>query len=173
MSDNLQRIYTTANLNNCERLNTTLESGFYKHEHSSDIKRSHLFNDRYENIYLDENHIPEIKELREKAIIFASQVIKSENIKAGLWFNYMPPSSITLPHSHDDYDELMSAVYYVTTPENSGNLLLHHKSETITIVPKAGLFVFFKPDVIHEVSENKSSENRLSIGFNFGPLIKK
>jgi hypothetical protein len=32
----------------------------------------------------------------------------------------------------------------------------------------AGQFVFFAPDVLHEVTENRSTRPRLSIGMNFG-----
>jgi len=85
----------------------------------------------------------------------------------------MPPGSTTLIHSHDDYDELLSGVYYVSVPENSGNLIVHDTTdkkskEYIEITPQAGEFIFFKPDVRHEVSRNNSDEYRLSIGINFG-----
>ncbi|MCK4710140.1 MAG: hypothetical protein KAU21_16095, partial [Gammaproteobacteria bacterium] len=70
--------------------------------------------------------------------------------------------------THDDDDELMSGVYYVTVPESSGQLLLGIAGHHITIEPEAGKMVFFKPNVIHEVSKNLSTHHRLSIGMNFG-----
>jgi ectoine hydroxylase-related dioxygenase (phytanoyl-CoA dioxygenase family) len=70
-------------------------------------------------------------------------------------------------------DELLSAVYYVEVPEDSGNLVIYEKipgedPRKIEIAPAAGEFVFFKPDVAHEVTRNNSSQSRLSIGLNFG-----
>ena len=80
----------------------------------------------------------------------------------------MPPGAITTKHSHDDDDELLSCVYYVAVPDNSGDLIIHTDNENLRINPEEGMFVFFKPDVMHEVTENLSSESRLSIAINFG-----
>ena len=85
----------------------------------------------------------------------------------------MPPGSTTTLHTHDDDDELLSAVYYVEAAKHSGNLIIYEKSNMpaprkIEITPEAGEFIFFKPDVPHEVSRNNSAQSRLSIGFNFG-----
>ncbi len=154
-------------------LNESLLRGFLKHQSDTDVKHTHLFNERYENIYLNEAHIPELKIFRQEACRYASEIIGSENIRAGFWFNYMPPGAVTTMHTHDDDDELLSAVYYVYTPENSGNLILYedtenNRQEKIEIHPEAGNFIFFKPDLRHEVSRNNSTEHRLSIGINFG-----
>jgi len=151
-----------------KKLNKTLLSGFLNHQEDTDIKRSHLFNGRYENIYLDETQITELKTLRDEACRHASTILETANIRAGYWFNYMPPGSVTTMHTHDDDDELLSGVYYVTVPEDSGNLIISENSEKIEIKPEAGSFIFFKPDVRHEVSRNNSTDHRLSIGINFG-----
>jgi ectoine hydroxylase-related dioxygenase (phytanoyl-CoA dioxygenase family) len=58
-------------------------------------------------------------------------------------------------------------VYYVSVPENSGNLIIHEGDKRHVIHPQEGMFVFFAPDVVHEVSRNMSSEDRLSIAINF------
>ena len=70
--------------------------------------------------------------------------------------------------THDDDDELLSCVYYVSVPEDSGKLIIYDGNEMIEIDSQTGNFVFFKPDVRHEVSRNNSYEHRLSIGMNFG-----
>jgi ectoine hydroxylase-related dioxygenase (phytanoyl-CoA dioxygenase family) len=86
----------------------------------------------------------------------------------------MPPGATTTLHTHDDDDELLSAVYYVYVPEDSGNLVLYDDSKTdssekrIEVESRTGDFIFFKPDIRHEVSKNCSTEHRLSIGINFG-----
>ena len=151
-------------------LNNTLFSGFLKNQINKDIHQTHLFEGRYENIYLNEKHIPELTTLIDYAINQAENILKIRGLRAGYWFNYMPPGSTTTLHTHDDDDELLSAVYYVYVPKDSGNLIIYSKDnqEKTEITPSAGEFIFFKPDVKHEVSRNNSSEHRLSIGINFG-----
>jgi hypothetical protein len=71
-------------------------------------------------------------------------------------------------HSHNDDDELLSGVYYLQAPENSGKLTLYHAQEAVTVDPEAGKLVLFSSSDEHEVSRNLSQETRLSIGINFG-----
>lgn len=154
-------------------LNPQILKKFLANQNNTEVKKSHLFEGRYENIYITEHQIPELTALLDEAIAQAKNILKIDNLRAGYWFNYMPPGSATLIHSHDDYDELLSGVYYVNVPENSGNLIVHdvaddNSKENIEITPNAGEFIFFKPDVRHEVSKNNSNEYRLSIGINFG-----
>lgn len=152
----------------CDELNQALLQGFYKNINNPDIKRTHLFNNRYENIYLDETHIPELKILLEQACAHASRILNQDRLQAGCWFNLMPPGSVTTLHRHDDYDELLSCAYYIDVPGNSGDLVIHTAGDPVRISPQAGMFVFFKPETPHEVTENKSQHDRLSIGINFG-----
>lgn len=147
---------------------SALRTGFLSHHEDVDVKRTHLFNGRYENIYITGKHITELDALLEEACAYASELLNIDDLQAGCWFNNMPPGAITTVHSHDDDDELLSAVYYVVVPENSGDLIIHNGNESLRITPEAGMFVFFKPDVVHEVTENLSSHERLSIGINFG-----
>lgn len=154
-------------------LNKVITQSFLALHQSPSIRKTHLFGGRYENIYMDDSHIPELSDLITVATEYAEQILNKKNIRTGYWFNFMPPGSVTTAHRHDDYDELLSGVYYLDAPENSGNLVLQEKTatgelENVEITPQAGLFVFFKPDVVHEVTENRSGENRLSIGMNFG-----
>lgn len=145
---------------------------FLEHQGDTDVRKTHLFEGRYENIYLNEQHIPGLKPLLEEALKLAESILEVKNLRAGYWFNYMPPGATTTLHTHDDDDELLSAVYYVSVPENSGNLIIYSdkkNKEKIEIQSSTGEFIFFKPDAPHEVSKNNSSEHRLSIGFNFGP----
>ena len=151
-----------------EVLNHALLHGFLEHQHDPDIKRSHLFNGRYENIYLTSAQIPELGDLLDEALDHARRLLNIDDLQAGCWFNFMPPGSVTSVHSHDDYDELMSAVYYVAVSQNSGKLIIHKDNKQHVITPQQGMFVFFAPNVVHEVSENMSSDNRLSIAINFG-----
>ena len=87
----------------------------------------------------------------------------------GFWLNDMGPGDATSRHDHDELDELLSAVYYVHVPGNSGNLVIHDAHCRTEVTPKEGMFVFFAPAVVHSVSVNQSAERRLSIAMNFGP----
>jgi len=149
-------------------LNKALLHGFLKHQNDPDIKRTHLFGGRYENIYLTSRQIPQLSDLLDEACEHASRLLDIDDLEAGCWFNFMPSGAVTTVHRHDDYDELMSAVYYVSVPENSGNLIIHEGDKQHVISPQEGMFVFFAPDVLHEVSKNMSSDDRLSIAINFG-----
>ena len=154
-------------------LNDKIMEDFLKYYQRDDILKTHLFGGRYENIYLTEQHIPALGQLIVEATNHAEDILQLKNLRAGFWFNFMPPGSTTTLHTHDDDDELLSAVYYVDVPEDSGNLVIYENlvaadSRKIEIAPVAGEFVFFKPDIAHEVSRNNSSKSRLSIGFNFG-----
>lgn len=155
------------------RLNEKIMEGFINRYQREDVRKTHLFEGRYENIYLTEQHIPELAPLIDDARRHAEELLQQNNLRAGFWFNFMPPGSTTTLHTHDDDDELLSAVYYVEVPEDSGNLVIYEKlgesgQRKIQITPVAGEFVFFKPDVAHEVTRNNSSQSRLSIGLNFG-----
>ncbi|MFV2004992.1 MAG: putative 2OG-Fe(II) oxygenase [Gammaproteobacteria bacterium] len=166
-------IYTRIASINGESFNPEITTGFLANYQRDDVRKTHLFEDRYENIYLTSQHIPALKTLIDEATEHAENILQIKNLRAGFWFNYMPPDSATLIHSHDDDDEILSAVYYVDVPKNSGNLVIYKNScETdsnkVEIIPRAGDFVFFKPDIRHEVSRNNSTQSRLSIGINFG-----
>ena len=167
-------IYQKITSKNTPDINSTIETGFLEHHNDPDIRKTHLFEGRYENIYLNDQHIAALKSLVNEAVKLAENFLGMKNLRAGYWFNYMPPGATTTLHTHDDDDELLSCVYYVNVPENSGNLIIYNDDldgtvqKKIEIQSRTGDFIFFKPDVRHEVSKNNSSEFRLSIGFNFG-----
>jgi hypothetical protein len=134
------------------------------------LQRSHLFAGRYENVYVPEARLPAIQPVLAEARRAAAEYLQRPNISLsmGFWFNEMGPGHVTMPHSHDDDDELVSGVYYVRVPQNSGELVLTQGCLVTRVTPVEGQFVFFPPDVIHEVTENRSLETRLSVGMNFG-----
>ena len=133
-------------------------------------EKTHLFNGRYENIYLEVRKIPELEIIVNAALENASNIlnIKKENLISGFWLNAMRAGDVTTAHTHDDDEELLSCVYYIKAPENSGDLIISEKNKKTNIKPEEGMFVFFSPDTLHEVSKNESGQSRLSIAFNFG-----
>lgn len=158
----------TARSRNARSLNAALLAGFLEHQHDPDVKRTHLFNGRYENIYLTTREIPRLRELLGEACAHAGRILGIDGLQAGCWFNFMPPGAVTTLHSHDDDDELLSAVYYVSVGENPGDLIIHQNGRKYAVRAEEGKFVFFAPDVPHEVTRNLGSTDRLSIGINFG-----
>jgi len=160
---------TTRDLPDCKAINAVINKQFNQYRDTDEVRRSHYFSGRYENIYLDLAKVPAMQTVMDQAHQFAQQILNTQQeLKQGYWFNLMLPGQVTQPHSHDDDDEQLSAVYYINTPENGGNLLLNINKDVVCITPKAGQFVFFPPNVVHEVTENKSHFERLSVGMNFG-----
>lgn len=155
-----------------DALNQRILRDFLLHEHDENIRRTHLIDGRFENIYLGTEQVPAMATVIEQACEAAKVLLNLPYpLKAGFWFNAMYPGHATGVHTHDDDDECLSGVYYATAPENSGNLILYTEKGLYTLGPQAGRMVFFPPDMRHEVSENQSKEFRLSVGMNFGPAV--
>jgi uncharacterized protein (TIGR02466 family) len=99
------------------------------------------------------------------------------------WVNVAAKEQYQEYHRHAKWN--FSAVYYVKTPENSGNIVF--KKDTFDemfplpidelnevasygihdVTPKAGELIIFKSNIQHMVEKNKSDENRVSIAINF------
>jgi len=157
-------------LADAQGINDAVWSQYQDVRDDPDLRRTHHFEGRYENIYVEEERIPALKQVLQAARQGAARFLhqKEISLSVGFWINDMRPGHVTVPHSHDEDDELVSAVYYVRVPENSGDLVLTRGVISTRITARQGMFVFFAPDVMHEVTENKSGETRLSIGMNFG-----
>lgn len=93
---------------------------------------------------------------------------KPETLRMGWWLNIMQPDDITHAHAHDAGDELLSGAYYIDAPPYGGDLVLIEEMHRVEISPFPGLFVFFRPSVVHEVTRNVSHSPRISVGFNIG-----
>ena len=162
--------YTKVFSQTCFNINEKVLKKFEQLSDDDFKEKTHLFNGRYENIYLESNKIPELKVIIDTAMENAASIlnIKREKLASGFWLNAMGAGDVTTAHTHDDDDELLSCVYYIKVPEHSGDLIIIKKNEKIIIEPKEGNFIFFTPDTLHEVTENTSKKIRLSIAFNFG-----
>lgn len=153
-----------------ERINQGICATYHTLLANDEVKKTHYFEGRYENIYVDSDKLPGMGELMTFWLDSAAEVLAkpASTIRCGFWFNHMRPGDVTLPHSHDDDDEWLSGVYYLQVPENSGDLIMHDGDERITVNPAEGKLVLFSANDVHEVSKNNSSETRLSVGINFG-----
>lgn len=156
---------------NTHALNTRLYTRFMELAGTDRIRQTHYFAGRFENSYINQADIPDIASILALAKQHAGRHLglAVEALKAGFWFNAMGPGQRTLPHHHDENDELLSAVYYIRVPENSGDLILHIAGNNVRIRPEEGKLVLFAPTVVHEVTTNHSPELRLSVAFNIGP----
>ena len=157
-------------LDNPEPLNTAIAAGFQRSTGSPETRRSHRFGGRYENVYIAADRIPELGPVLAAARRLAGEILglTGDRLRVGFWFNAMEPGERTQAHTHDDADEQLSGVYYVDVPADSGELVVHDRHSRMNVPPRAGMFVFFAPDLEHEVTENRSPQRRLSIGMNFG-----
>lgn len=110
-------------------------------------QKTHLFNGRYENIYLEVNKILELKTIVNAARENAASIlnIKKEKLAFGFWLNAMGAGDVTTAHTHDDDDELLSCVYYIKAPENSGDLIITANNNQTIIKPSEGSFIFSHP----------------------------
>lgn len=153
-----------------ETLNRSLLTEFEACRDDDELRKTHLFGGRYENLYTTEQQMPSLSILLEHARSEAARIldVAPEALAIGHWANAMYPGHVTTRHSHDDYDEKLSGVYYVHVPDRSGDLLIHADGEVLCIKPSEGLMMFFPPDLDHEVSEHRGQGLRLSIAMNFG-----
>lgn len=133
--------------------------------------RGHFLDGRYENLYVELDAFPEMRTILNVAAAEAGRILARprEKLRIGLWLNVMRPGDVTCAHTHDDGNELLSGVYYIHVPTHSGRLVLIDGARREEIEPRAGRFVFFTPDVLHEVTRNESDRPRVSVGLNVGP----
>lgn len=138
---------------------------------SEQAHKTHYFAGRYENIYLERDSIPGLDIILKVALNEAARLLACppEALQLGFWFNLMQQGDVTLPHSHDDDDELLSATYYLQVPPDAGRLLLAQPDGVRSIDPVEGQFVFFHPRIEHEVTRHLHASPRISLGINIGP----
>lgn len=163
-------LYRIAECRDCEALNATLRSRILLLLPGDIVRRHHYLGGRYENLYVMLERIPELRVILDLATAQAAHILKrpKKDLCLGWWLNIMQPGDITFPHTHDAGDELLSGVYYIDVPPASGKLVLTQGAQRLEIEPRVGRFVFFAPDLMHEVTCNESDRPRISVGFNVG-----
>ena len=149
----------------CQSINSQLAENILNLTDEQVARKTHFFAGRYENIYVDVITFSELKTLVERAKQLAAEVLEKDidTLKIGFWIN-------TSLHCHEDADELLSGVYYVMVPQNSGQFIYHLDGEKHSLDPEEGSFLFFSPSLLHEVTEHLSEQPRISVAFNVGLL---
>ena len=158
-----------AQLERADRYLPALIERFLALREGPHTRATHWFEQRYENIYVDRERLPELLPIATEVVACAESILDRGDLKYGFWFNEMKPGDRTTLHDHYEDDELLSAVLYLTAPEGSGDLLLHDEPAIVRVSPRAGRMVLFPPDLPHQVETNRSGSTRLSMAFNFGP----
>jgi uncharacterized protein (TIGR02466 family) len=129
---------------------------------------------------------PMFADLKEKLTFHLNQFTKeymkfdNEFYITNSWLNYNPKGAMHLPHFHGN--SLYSGVYYVNTPEGSGEvgfsssvppqIVIHpkefnmHNTYFWKFPVKSKDIMIFPSNVRHQVPENPAEEARISIAFN-------
>ena len=125
---------------------------------------------RFDNTYIPEKKIPAIRAILDMGLFYAAEILQMDpsEFRLGFWFNEMHKGHQTTLHTHEEEDELLSAVYYIQATENSGDLVVRSGSESLHLQPVAGRMILFRPEVPHEVEKNNTDRMRLSVAINFG-----
>jgi hypothetical protein len=133
--------------------------------------RTHFLGGRFENLYLDRDRIPELRIVLAHAESCAKRIVGwgLRPMRCGFWLNAQGPGQATSEHTHEEINELLSGVYYISVPEHSGDIVFRDQRLTIRATPREGTFLFFPPSLSHRVETNRSERTRLSLAFNFGP----
>lgn len=157
----------------CQTHNQAITEAVLQLIEQGDAHLSHYFNGRFENIYLAREQLPLLEVILQTAIVQAAKILQlnMDDVQIGFWFNLMQQGDVTTLHTHDDADELLSGTYYLQVPPYSGDLVLHASSTVHTIKPEEGMFVFFPPELPHEVATHRDPLSRLSLGFNIGRKV--
>jgi len=154
-----------------ETLNERLLTAFVELDSSVFSHRSHFIDDRFENLYIAEERLPGLADLIGFARDQGQTVLgpAAPSLKCGFWINAMEPGQRTSRHSHEENDELLSGVYYISAGADSGDILFHDDPFEIRVTPQPGLMLLFPPALVLSVEPNRSTHLRLSVAFNFGP----
>ena len=154
----------------CQQQNALLSAEVLRLTAQGKALQSHYFAGRYENSYITAAQLPAISIISQQALQHAALILQRPivQLRLGHWFNIMRQGEVTLPHSHDDDDELLSGTYYLQVPAQAGELVLTLGEQRQVIAPRPGRFVFFPPQLQHEVTRHPHEIPRISMGFNVG-----
>lgn len=154
------------------RINERILTAFTALTREDFSRRTHFFGGRFENLYLDRGRIPELQNVLDHAESCAREILGwgPRPLHSGFWLNAQGPGQSTSEHTHEELDELLSGVYYLSVPAKSGDIILRDGRIRMRVTPEAGMLLFFPPSLSHRVEINCSEELRLSLAFNFGPV---
>ena len=135
------------------------------------------------------SEIPNISNLIKTIEMYSKNIFQDYGIKkefnvviGNSWININTPGSYNEFHIHPNC--VLAGVYYVSAPENSGNVVIHNNSimqfinasyldtnnknthPEVVYKPVTGKVIIFPSWLPHSVQPNNSKEDRISIAFN-------
>jgi len=81
------------------------------------------------------------------------------------WFNVMPPGAYRGPHAHRLASHSVF-IYYPDKVKEDVDIVLSENESLMPIHCVTGDWIHFSNTRVHEIPENKSSHNRVSVVFN-------
>ena len=117
--------------------------------------------------------------------IYQKEKLSRKPVCGNMWANINGPGNFNRPHIHPN--SLFSGVYFIKTPQKSGNLMVYDPRPGVQMTmpnrkegklspelwrevhyePKAGRCIMFPSWLWHEVKPNQSNDTRISVSFNF------
>ena len=132
-------------------------------------------------------------DLFRQANFFAKEISKMLDLTQELklleyWYNINYHCSFNMAHTHiRSSNNIMTGVFYVKVPENSGNIIFQtadklrqvsydsnvksykpYTSSKFIQIPKENTLLFFPSSLEHFVEPNNNTQERISISFNYG-----
>ena len=133
-----------------------------------------------------EEYNPLMKELfNMQQEIYQKENLDLKPVLGNMWANINYPGNFNRPHLHPN--SLFSGVYWIKTPQNSGNFMIYEPRQgaqctmpnrkegklppelwrEVHYEPVAGRCIMFPSWLWHEVKPNESNDTRISVSFNF------
>ena len=117
--------------------------------------------------------------------IYQKEKLNRKPVLGNMWANINYPGCFNRPHIHPN--SLFSGVYFIKTPQKSGNLMVYDPRTGVQMAmpnrkegqlpsqlwrevhyePRAGTAIMFPSWLWHEVKPNQSNDIRISVSFNF------
>jgi uncharacterized protein (TIGR02466 family) len=149
--------------------------------------------DIHDNIF-DNEHIIDLFSKVNQCVYEISRIMgirKNKLELSNFWININSKKDYNLPHTH--FGGIISGVFYIKVPENSGDLIFINRNDEIVksyltfsnliggidydytqftselwkIQPKENNLILFPSWLEHYVQSNSSDEDRISISFNY------
>ena len=117
--------------------------------------------------------------------IYEKEHLALKPVLGNMWANINYPGNFNRPHLHPN--SLFSGVYFIKTPQKSGNFMIYEPRPGVQYTmpnrkevklppelwrevqyePVAGRCIMFPSWLWHEVKPNQSNDIRISVSFNF------
>ena len=117
--------------------------------------------------------------------IYQKEHLSLKPVLGNMWANINYPGNFNRPHFHPN--SLFSGVYFIKTPQKSGNFMIYEPRPGVQYTmpnrkevklppelwrevqyePVAGRCIMFPSWLWHEVKPNQSNDIRISVSFNF------